>query len=92
MEDLIKLRDEIDDIDDQVVRLFERRMAVAEKVAAYKRSVGKPVLDKERKKSKFKRLRKRRQMNLTVMVWNLCSVRLWQSAGCFSTSVWPVNR
>lgn len=50
MEDLTKLRDEIDIIDDQIVRLFERRMGVAENVAAYKRSVGKPVLDKEREK------------------------------------------
>ena len=40
MEDLTKLRDEIDIIDDQIVRLFERRMGVAENVAAYKRSVG----------------------------------------------------
>ena len=48
MEDLTKLRDEIDIIDDQIVLLFERRMGVAENVADYKRSVGKPVLDKER--------------------------------------------
>ena len=50
MEELVKLRDEIDAIDDQIVGLFERRMAVAENVAAYKRSVGKPVLDKERER------------------------------------------
>ena len=30
MEELIKLRDEIDVIDDQIVSLFEQRMAVAE--------------------------------------------------------------
>ena len=30
MEDLVKLRDEIDAIDDQIVSLFEKRMAVAE--------------------------------------------------------------
>ena len=51
MEELLKLRDEIDVIDDEIVRLFEQRMAVAEKVAAYKRGVGKPVLDKERERS-----------------------------------------
>ena len=56
MEDLVKLRDEIDAIDDQIVGLFERRMAVAENVAAYKRSVGKPVLDKERERSKIQKV------------------------------------
>ena len=56
MEDLTKLRDEIDIIDDQIVRLFERRMGVAENVAAYKRSVGKPVLDKEREKIKIQKV------------------------------------
>ena len=56
MEDLIKLRDEIDTIDDQVVSLFEQRMAVAERVAAFKRGVGKPVLDKEREKSKIQKV------------------------------------
>ncbi|MDD3222091.1 MAG: prephenate dehydratase [Clostridia bacterium] len=56
MEDLIKLRDEIDIIDDQIVSLYERRMAVAEGVAAYKRSVGKPVLDKEREKIKIQKV------------------------------------
>ncbi|HAP19737.1 MAG TPA: prephenate dehydratase [Lachnospiraceae bacterium] len=56
MEDLVKLRDEIDTIDDQIVSLFEQRMAVAENVAAFKRSVGKPVLDKEREKIKIQKV------------------------------------
>ena len=56
MEDLGKLRDQIDSIDDQIVRLFEERMKVAEGVAAYKRGVGKPVLDKEREKSKIEKV------------------------------------
>ena len=56
MEDLGKLRDQIDSIDDQIVKLFEERMKVAEGVAAYKRSVGKPVLDKEREKIKIKKV------------------------------------
>lgn len=56
MEDLMKLRDRIDSIDDQIVKLFEERMVVAEGVAAYKRGVGKPVLDKEREKSKIEKV------------------------------------
>ena len=56
MEDLGKLRDQIDSIDDQIVKLFEERMKVSEGVAAYKRSVGKPVLDKEREKNKIEKV------------------------------------
>ena len=56
MQDLVNLRDQIDIIDDQIVRLFEERMAVSGQVAAYKRSVGKPVLDKEREKIKIEKV------------------------------------
>ena len=56
MEDLGRLRDQIDNIDDQIVKLFEERMKVSEGVAAYKRSVGKPVLDKEREKNKIEKV------------------------------------
>ena len=43
--DLGVLRDQIDDIDKQIIRLFEERMDVAEQVARYKISCGKPVYD-----------------------------------------------
>jgi chorismate mutase/prephenate dehydratase len=56
MEDLVKLRNQIDGIDDRIVQLFEERMAVAEAVASYKRGVGKPVLDKEREKIKIQKV------------------------------------
>ena len=39
MRDLSELREEIDQIDSEIVRLYERRMGVAEEVAAYKISV-----------------------------------------------------
>ena len=48
MEQLPQLRQKIDEIDREIVRLYEQRMEVAEKVADYKRSVGRAVLDKER--------------------------------------------
>ena len=41
--DLGVLRDQIDDIDKQIIRLFEERMDVAEQVARYKIGCGKPV-------------------------------------------------
>lgn len=35
MRDLLELRDEIDQIDSQIVDLYERRMAISEEVAEY---------------------------------------------------------
>ncbi len=56
MRDLLELRDEIDSIDSEIVALYERRMAIAQEVAEYKISVGKPVFDKEREQSKLANL------------------------------------
>jgi len=56
MEDLLKLRDEIDKIDNEIVALYERRMEIAEGVAKYKIKTGKKVFDKEREKDKLKTL------------------------------------
>ncbi len=53
MSDLEEYRKEIDDIDRQLVELYERRMAVSEKVAAYKIGTGKRVLDPERERQKL---------------------------------------
>ena len=59
MLDLGKIRDEIDEIDSQIVELFESRMAKCEEVAEYKISTGKPVLDKQRETEKLEALRKK---------------------------------
>lgn len=56
MEDLLKLRDEIDKIDNQIVELYEQRMKIAEGVARYKIANGKKVFDKEREISKLNNL------------------------------------
>ena len=56
MEDLLKLRDEIDKIDNQLVSLYEERMKIAEGVARYKIATGKKVLDRERELSKLENL------------------------------------
>jgi len=45
-----KLRADIDDIDSQLIDLFERRMHVALEVARYKRESGKPVFDNTRER------------------------------------------
>lgn len=48
--DLQEIRAQIDCIDDELVRLFERRMALAGDVAAYKREQGLPVSDRTRER------------------------------------------
>ncbi len=53
MEDLLKLRDEIDKIDNEIVALYEKRMKIAEGVARFKIETGKKVFDKERELSKL---------------------------------------
>jgi chorismate mutase/prephenate dehydratase len=56
MIDLQDSRKEIDKIDKEILRLFERRMEVCEDVAAYKISTGKKVLDPEREQAKIQAL------------------------------------
>ena len=56
MRDLLELRDEIDEIDRDLVALFEKRMAISEEVARYKIANGKKVFDKERERSKLETL------------------------------------
>lgn len=56
MRDLLELRDEIDAIDSEIVSLYEKRMKIAQGVAEYKISTGKPVFDKTREQSKLETL------------------------------------
>ncbi len=53
MVDLQKCRQKIDDIDKQIVELFEQRMKVATEVAKFKIDSGKQVLDPEREEQKL---------------------------------------
>ena len=50
MDELDYLRQEIDKIDREMVALFEKRMAVTQKVGEYKQTIGMPVLDRSREK------------------------------------------
>lgn len=43
--DLSDLRSDLDQIDREIIALFERRMEVSRQVAAYKREKGLPILD-----------------------------------------------
>lgn len=51
--DLKECREQIDRIDEELVRLFARRMQVAEEVAAYKKANHLPVLDPARERQKL---------------------------------------
>ena len=57
MTDLERYRDEIDEIDSEIVRLFEKRMKVSEEVAEYKIKTGKQVLDPARESQKIHTLK-----------------------------------
>lgn len=50
MRDITEIRAEIDQIDTELTKLFERRMTVSEEVAAYKKANGLPTLNAQREK------------------------------------------
>ena len=53
------IRQEIDQIDNQIVKLLEERMHLVESVVAYKKASGKPVLDTKREAVIFEKVRSR---------------------------------
>ena len=53
------IRQEIDQIDDQIVKLLEERMHLVEGVVAYKKASGKPILDSKREEVIFEKVRNR---------------------------------
>lgn len=59
MRNLIDSRKEIDNIDDSIVRLFEKRMEICKDVADFKLKTGKPVLDRQRELEKIASLREK---------------------------------
>ena len=57
--DLDSIRQEIDQIDDQIVNLLEERMHLVEGVVAYKKASGKLILDTKREAVIFEKVRNR---------------------------------
>ena len=57
--DLASIRQEIDQIDDQIVMLLEERMHLVEGVVAYKKASGKPILDTKREEVIFEKVKNR---------------------------------
>jgi len=53
------IRQEIDQLDDQIVKLLEERMHLVEGVVAYKKALGKPILDTKREEVIFEKVKNR---------------------------------
>lgn len=54
--DINELRMQIDSIDDQLVRLFVQRMALAKEIGLYKKANAIPVLDATREEAKLREI------------------------------------
>ncbi len=63
--ELTELREQIDEIDAQIVELYEKRMEVSRQVAEYKLGTGKKVFDRQREAEKLSRVKA-----LTHNEWN----------------------
>ena len=55
--DLLALRDKIDEIDAQIVDLYEKRMDLCSQVAEYKIETGKKVFDRQREQEKLAKVK-----------------------------------
>ena len=65
MRDLLEIRDEIDELDDKIVELYERRMQLTTEVAEYKIETGQQIFDKEREDSKLHTLEEKTHTDIT---------------------------
>ncbi len=74
MDDLKNLRDKIDKIDEELVKLFEERMDVVLKVGAYKKEKNLPIFNKDREEEviekNLRRLKNKNYKNFLVEILN----------------------
>lgn len=56
MKDLLEIREEINNIDDQIITLWKKRMALSLQIAEYKKENNLPVLDEKREKELLDRI------------------------------------
>lgn len=79
--DIAALRRELDEIDREIVKLFERRMEVSRRVAEYKLENNLPVLDADRE-----------EQVLSSRVEQLCDKRLEQSLRALFVEIMRLSR
>ena len=56
MKDLLEIRGQINNIDDQIIALWKERMALSLEVAKYKKENRLPILDEQREKELLDRI------------------------------------
>ena len=56
MKDLLEIREQINNIDDQLVELWKERMALSWEIAEYKRENNLPIFDEQREKELLERI------------------------------------
>jgi chorismate mutase len=59
--DLQRLRQEIDDLDNEILRLLNQRMLLVQEVASFKSKAGKDTMDLNREQAIFRRLASQNQ-------------------------------
>ena len=59
--DIRSVRQQIDDLDDEILRLLNKRMLLVQQIAALKHQAGKDPLDLDREQSIFRRLARENQ-------------------------------
>ena len=69
--DLLVLRDRIDEIDAQIVNLYEKRMEVCKEVAKFKIETGKKVFDKVREAEKIEKVKSMASTDFRKMQYGL---------------------
>jgi len=57
MDELLKIRDKIDEVDEKIVEYFEQRMELSKQVGEYKLKTGKAVFDRQREVEKIEKLK-----------------------------------
>lgn len=64
MSDIDFLRDKIDKIDDEMLRLNAKRISVSEDIAEYKKNLGLPIYDAKREEDKLRRISEKTSLDM----------------------------
>ena len=80
--DLIKYREQIDRVDDELLRLFAERMDLSAQIAAYKKENGLPVLDASRERQKLNSIAEKSPEGLSEYAVSLYSLIFELSRSC----------
>ena len=80
--DLNKYREQIDRVDDELLRLFAERMDLSAQIAAYKKENGLPVLDASRERQKLNSIAEKSPEGLSEYAVSLYSLIFELSRSC----------